>query len=385
MSAYPDENTWWASFEAQCQALYAQAGQSVNWSAFRWAARTAYDIAGGMSPDASAAKHLSELRTALNLPGSVVKEPLQPLPPPPSRSDILKVNITFQGLVVPTEQFGTLPGFEACLPWLQPSDRQAYYQQKDEAGDDHALVVLPDGVPVYDEPDQAYSPDRFGPLDWTNGNTLIDPQFPALLREVIARYPKGILLYLGGDGPQNSDIAFTQLDLLHANDDYRNTLYRYCVVQPGWDGVFYGWDIATIVAWGKKFRSLFPDGHAGLHYSTGHIPLGEGGGDFQPGGRMQDFDLLLGEFDDQVHQDSTWQILNRLEANYKRPSDQPGVDDPNRVYYLSVPNPRGEWGHCVLEFGEYQAVRCGTDFAGMVAHVTANRQYMRSMGVGFTG
>lgn len=309
----------------------------------------------------------------------------QQLPPPPTRSQILQVRITFQGLVVPTQQFGTLPGFEACLPWLTAEDRASYYQQKDAAGDDHALMVLPDGVPVYDEPNQAYSPDKFGPLDWTAGNTTIDPKFPALLREVIARYPKGVLLYLGGDGATGSPIAMKQLDLLYACDDYRTTLYKYCVVMPGWDGVFYGWDPETVVTWGKKFRSLFPDGKAGLHYSTGHIPLGEGGGDYLPGGRMQDFDLMLGEFDNDLHKDSTWQILNRMERTYMRAADEPASDDPSRVYYLNVPSPRGEWGHCALEFGEYEAVRCGSDFSGMVAHVSANRQYMRSMGVGFTG
>lgn len=324
-----------------------------------------------------------------------VPPPVVTLPPPPSRSDIIKVKITFQGLVVPTAQFGILPGFEACLAWLTPQDRLSYYTQKDFAGDDHALVALPDGVPLYDEPDQAYSPDKFGPLDWTNGNTKLDDAFPALLREVIQRYPKGILLYLGGDNPANSDIAFKQLDLLYACDDYRTTLYKYCVVEPGFDGVFYGWPPELIAQWAAKLRQLWPDGYAGLHYSTGHIPLGEGGGDYQPRaagqditinpGRMQDFDLLLGEFDNQVHQDSTWQILNRLERNYVRPPDQPAADDPNRVYYLSTPNPRGEWGHCALEFGEYEAVRCGQNFAAMVAHVNENRRYIKSMGTGYTG
>lgn len=321
--------------------------------------------------------------------------PIPVLPPPPSRSEIIKVNITFQGLVVPTAQFGTLPGFEAALAWFTPQDRLSYYTQKDFAKDNHALIALPDGVPLYDEPDQAYSPDKFGPLDWTSNNTVIGPEFPALLREVIQRYPKGVLLYLGGDGATGAPIAMKQLDLLYACNDYRTTLYKYCVVQPGWDGVFYGWPLTDIIAWGAKFRSLWSDGYAGLHYSTGHIPLGEGGDDYKPRiagqdmnvnpGRMQDFDLLLGEFDDQVHQDSTWQILNRLERNYKRPPDQPAVDDPNRVYYLGTPNPRGEWGHCVLEFGEYQAVRCQQNFAAMVAHVSENRRYMKSMGVECTG
>lgn len=329
----------------------------------------------------------------VNLPALLAD--VAPLPPAPTREALLDVRLTFQGLVVPTQQFGTLPWFEACLPWLTHMDRASAYTKKQAAGDTHAIVTLPDGVPLYDEPNQPYSADRFGPLDWTNGNTTIDPKFPALLREVISSGFPHVLLYLGGDGPPNADIAFQQLDLLHACDDYRTTLYHYCCVLPGWDGVFYGWTPEKIVAWGLKFRALFPDGTCGLHYSTGHIPVGEGGADYLPRaagqdptvnpGRMQDFDLLIGEFDDNLHQDSTWQILNRLERDYVRPPDQPSGDDPHRVYYLGTPNSRGRWGHCAMEFGEYEAVRCGERFAAMVAHVNANRAYLKSMGVKCTG
>jgi hypothetical protein len=64
---YPDEPTWWAAFEAEQEALYAQAGQTVNWSAFRWSSRTGYDIGAGMDKDQSKAKHLAELRHELGL------------------------------------------------------------------------------------------------------------------------------------------------------------------------------------------------------------------------------------------------------------------------------------------------------------------------------
>ncbi len=67
MYPYPDEQTWWVEFEKQVAALYAQAGQGINWEAFRWSSRTAYDIAAGLSPDQSAAKHLGELKVELGL------------------------------------------------------------------------------------------------------------------------------------------------------------------------------------------------------------------------------------------------------------------------------------------------------------------------------
>lgn len=67
MNPYPDENGFWLDFEAEVSALYEQAGQTVNWAAFRWSARTAYDIAAGLLPEQSKQKHLAELREALGL------------------------------------------------------------------------------------------------------------------------------------------------------------------------------------------------------------------------------------------------------------------------------------------------------------------------------
>lgn len=316
-----------------------------------------------------------------------------PLPAPPTRDEVLGAKLTFQGLVVETSQFGKLPWFEAALAWLGPEDRSAVYAAKKTVGDTHCIVFLPGGPPLYDEPNQPYSADRFGPLDWTAGDTKLDPKFSQLLREVIGQGFK-ILLFLDGDAPENYGRGMTQLDLLKADTDFATTLYKYCVIIPGWDGIFYGWTPEQIVDWGLKGRKLFPDGYLGLEYSTGHIPVGEGGGDYLPRnhsadphfnpGRMEDFDLIIGEFDDNLHQDSTWQILNRMEVNYIRPSDQPSGDDPNRVFYLGTPNPRGPFYHCCMEYGEYEFVRGGCSQAS-VDHVTANRAYMRSMGARFVG
>lgn len=303
---------------------------------------------------------------------------------PPTRSDILGLNgglIHFQGLIVNTQQFGTLPGFEAAIAWLNPSDRQIWWNTKQGVKDTHALVQLPFGPPLYDEPNQPYSADRFGPLDWTNGGSSLDSSFTSLLRDVISigGFNK-ILLFLGGDGPNNYPTAFKHLDLLAADNDYYNTLYKYCVVQPGWDSVFYGWPLDQIVAFGAKFRSIWKDGHLGLEHGSGHIPLGEGGSDYQPGGRMQDYDLILSEYDQNLHQDSCWQINGRLVNGYIRPPDQPSGDDPTPPYYLRTPNSRGPWGHCAFEYGEYEFVRDSN-----VAIVDQNRSYQYSMNCKFVG
>lgn len=65
---YPDEPTWWHQFEQEEAACYAQAGQALNWAAFRWSSRTAYDIAAGLEKEAAKAKHFAEMRAELGLP-----------------------------------------------------------------------------------------------------------------------------------------------------------------------------------------------------------------------------------------------------------------------------------------------------------------------------
>lgn len=338
------------------------------------------------------AQHVDLPSGNVNLPFTL-EAAVKPLPAPPTRDALLGAKLTFQGLVVETKQFGKLPWFEAALAWLSPEDRASVYAAKHAAGDTHCIVFLPGGPPLYDEPNQPYSADRFGPLDWTAGDTKLDPQFDALLREVIGQGFK-VLLFLDGDSPENYGRGMAQLDLLKADVDFATTLYKYCVIVPGWDGVFYGWTPEQIIDWGLKGRRLFPDGYLGLEYSTGHIPVGEGGEDYKPRqpfqtpydnpGRMTDFDLIIGEFDNNLHADTCWQILNRMEANYVRPPDQPADDDPNRVFYLGTPNPRGPFYHFAFEYGEYEFVRGGCSQAS-IDYVNANRAYLKSMGARFVG
>src|SRR6266850_8107524 len=74
-------------------------------------------------------------------------------PNPPSRERVCGVKLSFQGLTVQTQQFGTVNWFE---PWLQalnnPDDRQAVYAAKRAAGDTHCIVEFLKGGPIYNEP-----------------------------------------------------------------------------------------------------------------------------------------------------------------------------------------------------------------------------------------
>jgi hypothetical protein len=278
-----------------------------------------------------------------------------------------------QGLTVVTQQYGTLPWFEAALPWLNDEDRQAVYAAKRANGDTHCLLQLPSGPPLYNEANQAYSPDKFGPLDWTNGNTAIDPQLPTLVAEVAAAFVPVVFLW-GDDGENGYPVAVTQLPLVV---NALGSLMATTLIVPGWDGVFYGWTPEHIVAFGAQFRSLCPDGHLGIEMSEGHIPLGEGPSDWTPSGRMKDYDTLLTEFSpDNLHQDSTWQIAGRLLGPaYRRPSDQPASDDPHPPWYLRDGSPRGPYFNVAFEYDTYYWVR-GRD-AATVQH---NRSYLQSVG-----
>lgn len=323
------------------------------------------------------------------------------LPAPPTRDEALNLCITFQGLTVQTQQFGTLPGFEAALPWLTPADRLAYYAAKHASttwcgasGDTHALIHLPSGPPLYDEPNQPYSADRFGPLDWTAGNTRIDDRLPNLVTEVAQNGFRTMLLFLGGDNGAGCDatpmsancafpIAMKQLDLVSdALSRGPVDLRPYVIPIPGYDGVFYGYSPDQIVQWGQKCRTLFV--YCGLEHSTGHIPVGEGDSDWLAGGRMQVFDLILSEFNDDQFDDTVWQIAPRLIGSaYVRPANQPASDDPPPVsFYLREPTPRGFVRDCAFEFGLYGQVHGVYD----AAHVNANqRPYFQRVGYGCGG
>lgn len=330
----------------------------------------------------------------------VLTPDVPPLPAPPTRDEILNLRITFQGLTVETRQFGSLPWFEAALPWLTLADRQVAYAAKHASpawgpnGDTHAIINLPSGPPLYDEPGQPYSADRFGPLDWTAGGTKIDSRLADLVAEVArAGFPRQ-LLFLGGDaGEAGFPIAMAQLDLVH--DALRGSTYGdlapYVVVLPGWDGVFYGYSPDQIAQWGAKCRQLFL--YCGLEHQPGRIPVGEGGGDYLPGGRMTFFDLILAEFDGP--NDSTWRATARARRDYpgnqiwqigarmlgplyRRPADQPADSDSDSPpFYLQPLSARGRFVHCAFEWvGEYLWVR-GRESA---ADIVRDRDYFKAIG-----
>ena len=308
------------------------------------------------------------------------------LPSVPTRAQVLSYNTHFMGgLLVNSQKYGLMPWWDAALSWCDYATRQEAYRIKRLAGDTHCIVELPNGYPLYDEPEQFYSPDRFGPLDWTNGESSLTPDFINLIKEVIVN---GFKFHIAMDERYDHSI---KLIPLVANALASSGLTKYGCVMPGYDGVFYGWDPSQIVQWGSIARTINSDIYLGLEFNVGHIPLGEGGRDYQSGGRMENFDIIFGEFNSFVPNngsagDSFWQIVGRMVRPYNRPPDQPSWDDPSPPFYL-VDSPRGQRYFVFFETGSpYDWVRCDPNNCNdLINSINSMRNYAAEAGCYFLG
>lgn len=65
---YPDEQTFWRAYEVAVVNAYKAVGREIDSQTFRWFARCCYDIvAGRMTPEDAAVKHLAELKKELGV------------------------------------------------------------------------------------------------------------------------------------------------------------------------------------------------------------------------------------------------------------------------------------------------------------------------------
>lgn len=231
------------------------------------------------------------------------------------------------------------------------------------------------GPPLYDEPDQFYSPDKFGPLDLTAGNTRIDPAFPALIAETLGYGFKGVWIVLGGDdGPRGYPIALTQTQMLGpALATYPDgNLHRYTQQFPGWDGVWHkpdgsgtGYTPQQIRDWAAAARQAGAL-YVGIEHANGYELVGGGRSDYAPGGVMTGYDTILGEYDGpRLDTDDTYQVLARyIGPAYVRPPSQAPDDDPGSPFGPNAPQfllaettDWGDYAYRVFEYFMYDFVR----------------------------
>lgn len=297
------------------------------------------------------------------------------LPTVPTRDALLKGQCTMQGLMIHTEQWGWMPWWPACWAWLTKSDRAYVATQLLQLKEEIIGFQYPDGRPLYDEGGQFYSPDKFPALLWTMEQTA------DLVAETIGYGFKGCWIFLGGDDGNNGGFFESQAQVRALGPVLvQRQLAAYCVVLPGWDGVWHkpnpgtGYSPAQIRQFSMNARAA-GFRYVGIEGGTGYLLCGEGGGDYQPGGAMSAYDLILSEYDDGAFTTGDfWQIMARyLGPAYVMPPDQRqiianGPSDPlypqandhpaSEVYVLGPLNEQGQpYVHRPFEYGIYGAVR----------------------------
>lgn len=307
---------------------------------------------------------------------------------PPTRMEVLGVGMHFRGgLIVNSPDYDRpMPWWDACLSWCSPGTRDLAYDVKRRAGDTHAILQVPNGVPLYNEPNQFYNPQRFGPLDWTNGMTRLDGRFTDLVDEIVMAGFK-VLINMDERQPYSVQIVRMVMEALKPRQ------VPWCITLPGYDGVFYGWpdDLNTIPGWARLARSIQPNCYLGIEFNVGHIPLGQGPGDYAPGGLMEGFDSVFGEFPtvvpfptDPDSKSNITQILSRMLRNYVPDPQWP----PDSAPYYLLDSPRGPRTFIAWETNEpYDWVRVDTTnpaaVAALQAQIAAEAQYFRDRGCQF--
>lgn len=286
------------------------------------------------------------------------------LPLPYTRQQMQNVKTSFQGMSVVTQQFGQIQAWGPELSGLNASDRQVYYTTKRLRGDTHSELAISWNYAN----DNGFSYPVPG-VDLSNNLSTLR----SLIIENINAGFKGVLLFLAGDGESNS--TFTYNDpvgwtygraWLMANfkriHDYLKDLDDYIIYVPGYDGVWYGWATPEdLINWFIFAKITNQVKYLAVEFCTG-ITYWETENDFHTvAGRC--LDIVLQEFDGNLHQDSFWQICARqVGPNYVRPPDQPQGDDPNPPWLLS-----GEDINPIMyEYNTYQWVRYQINEQGVI-------------------
>lgn len=279
----------------------------------------------------------------------------------------------------------------AIYPWFEPAlacpsicpditFRRAVYNAKHAAGDTHCLIDFSQGGILYDEGGQPYQV----PQPDFEANPAA---FRSLVLEILSAGFVPTITFNGDNGDAVADGYPNALRQLPILNDVLSGLHDSVLYARFYDGVFYGSDPANIQHFGQEFTRIIrkggsAPGHLIIEFQPGRIPVGGGSADFNPGGRMVDYDGVFGEFNSPVgdpslstdrngpgsiwvaeagHRESAyeqamgnvWEVCSRLGGpSYVRPPDQPVDNDPNiQTSYLHASSPRGPYYWGVMETG----------------------------------
>lgn len=294
------------------------------------------------------------------------------LPSPLSPAAMKAVKTSFQGMAVPTQQYGNIQAWGPELGSLNKQDRFSYYGVKKLRKDTHFEHALSWN---YDEPSFQYPvPGR----DFTKDVGALR----SLIIEGIRAGFKGCILFCAGDG-EGAGPGYNSPDgwsygrewLMNNFKDIHNELKDlddYIMYIPGYDDIWYGWNTPQeLEAWLLFAKKDCGVKYLGLEFSVGVTFWQNGPADFvSPAGLC--IDTVLMEYEANLHQDSFWQIAARqLGPLWRRPADMPSGDDPNPPFFLI-----GGQTAVMYEYLTYQWVRGEVS----LVDVNKNRDYARACG-----
>ncbi len=322
-----------------------------------------------------------------------------PLPPPPTRAELIGGRSRLQGVTVETQQYGTLRAFGPEINMLDvPEDRQAYYAAQMDSG----TTVLNIGWAgfTYTSGDGFTYPVPGPGYRWVHDLTGFCERIAEILRYVHpdGRRFTGALISLPGDGHTGVDdnpfgyqwlMANVQLltDALHSYA--AADLTDYCVLLAGYDGTIWNWLGSEVYDYGVKMRGLVPNGCLAVLFPAGSVGPYEGKEQYLT--IMLNFDLLLQQvaYMPWSNMDQMWQIIDRfLGPAFVRPPDMPKEVDPSAPFgphapqfLISEGTPRGPYGYWVWEGWTYGWVR----WEVTPAQVEQWCDYIRAMGTRLVG
>jgi hypothetical protein len=304
----------------------------------------------------------------------------------PTREEVLGMKMHFRGgIIIESSTYGKMPWWPSALSWLNRQDRQLVYTEMRAAGDTHALIEIPSGSPLYNEPNQFYDNVRFPALDWTSNFTEMSPQLSELVDEVIQ---EGFLFDITMSVPAAQSQQIVQLVMKALSVEQ----LQYGFVVPGYDDVFYGWTNTDIIKWASLARAIKSQAYLGIQFNIGHIPLGGGPADYAVNGPMNGYDVILGSLPSLPWSvaNNNWQIIGRCVQPYIWPPDEPQDYDSHPPPFYLTQNSRGIRTFVAFETGyPYNWVRVNMNdqnaINATIAAINTETEYFRSMGCDFFG
>jgi hypothetical protein len=354
--------------------------------------------------------------------------PSRALPPVPTRDQLGHVTITFQGLVVRSEEWGEFRCHEGIhLAVGNAATRQAIYRAKRAKGDRHAMLNVSGAY---------FQPGPLPRIAWAKGRDFSEDwtSLYERAREIIAEGFHLILMCAGdghskpkvdGRGVFNDPLGWTyghewlmeQFRVIYralegSTIHFAEDLTPYTVFSPGYDGVIPAWQPAGrvddflemargVIGEGAKAKGLLF-----IELGSGHAQWGSESADSYHTVTGKHLDGIFQEFpspmgpprppppdflvvDGRQHErrapwDQVWQVAARtLGPRYRRPPEQPVQDDPDSPFgeqdhrfLLRGETPRGRRFNIALEYDTYLDVRGKATLDQIERH----RRYLKSIG-----